>query len=291
MRPAAPTTRSTTLEDTRLRLHGRRLRLQRSERHAAEQLARGQDHHAAQQRHAASTTALRSAVGQFVPVSRHHQRQATFTPAANANGAASQLHLPGAGRRRHSQIGGQDLDPSANTVHVQRHRGQRRSGRRRSRRSRPTKTRPTRSPRPTSASAIRTTRRPTTSPAVVITTLPAAGTLTVNGAARDRRPVRPGRPISRRAACSSARPPTPTARRTPASPSRCRTTAAPPTAAGISIRRPTSIVVNVNSVNDAPVGAGQARSTTREAARTTRSPPAISTSAIRMTIRPTPSWR
>ena len=57
--------------------------------------------------------------------------------------------------------GGVDLDPVAQHDHRQRHLGQRRSGRHRTRRSPRWKTRPTRSRRPTSASPIPTTRRPT----------------------------------------------------------------------------------------------------------------------------------
>ena len=92
-----------------------------------------------------------------------------------------------------------------------------------------------------------------------ITTLPAAGTLTLDGD-RGRPPVSRSRsPTSPRQAGRSPRPPTPTAPPTPASPSRCRTTAAPPTAASISTRAPT------RSPSTSP------RSTTRRPAPTTRS--------------------
>ena len=80
--------------------------------------------------------------------------------------------------------------------------------------------------------------------AVKITTLPAAGTLTLNGVA-----VTAGEvvsvPTSPPASSSSRRRPTPTAPATPASPSRCRTTAARPTAASTSIRRANTMTINV----------------------------------------------
>ena len=84
-----------------------------------------------------------------------------FTPAANANGNGyAELHLPGAGQRRHGQRrGGSRSD--AQHDHGQRHAGQRRAGRHQQDGDHATKTPPTPSRRPTSASAIRTTLRPT----------------------------------------------------------------------------------------------------------------------------------
>ena len=65
--------------------------------------------------------------------------------------------------------------------------GQRRAGRRRTRPSPRSKTRPTRSAPPTSASPIPTTRPANAFSAVKITTLPAAGTLTLTTASRSPR--------------------------------------------------------------------------------------------------------
>ena len=157
-----------------LHVHDRRLRLQRSERQSGQQPAGGADRHAAGSWHAALNGVAVTA-GQFVSAADIAAGKLVFTPAANANGAGyASFTLPGAGRRRHGQ---RRRRPRSDRQHDHRQRdsvNDAPAGRRRAPSPR-SRTRPTRSRRPTSASATRTTRRPTTCWPCRSTTLPAAG--------------------------------------------------------------------------------------------------------------------
>ena len=167
----------TTNEDTGLRLHGGRLRLQRSERQPGQCAAGGEDHHAAGGRDAdrqrrrgvrrASSCRVADITGGLLK----------FTPAANANGNGYASFTFQVQDNGGTANGGVDLDPTPNTMTVNvTPVNDAPAGT--TRRSRRPKTRPTRSRRPTSASAIRSDSPANTLLAVKITTLPAAGTLT-----------------------------------------------------------------------------------------------------------------
>ena len=168
---------------------------------------------------------------------RHRRRQAGFTPAANANGAGYASFTFQVQDDGGTANGGVDLDQSANTITInvtavndapagtERHGHHQRGHRLHLRGRRLRLQRPGRQPGQRLA-------------AVKITTLPTAGTLTLDGA-----PVTAGQFVIAAdigaGNLASRRPPTPTAPPTPASPSRCRTTAAPPMAASTSTRAPT----------------------------------------------------
>ena len=179
-----------------LHLRRRRLRLHRSDRHAGQRAAGGQDHDPAGGRHADAQRRRGHGRPDRSPSADITAGNLVFTPAANANGAAYASFTFQVQDDGGTANGGVDLDPTRQHDHHQRHRGQRRAGRHRQRRSPPTRTRPTPSRPPTSASPIRTTARPTRLLAVRITTLPAAGTLTLNGVGGHGRPGRSRRPTS-----------------------------------------------------------------------------------------------
>ena len=144
----------------RLHLHRGRLRLHRPERQPGQQPAGGQDHHPA----AAGTltdNGVAVTAGQFVTRGRHHWPAARVHPGGQRQRRRlRQLHLPGAGQRRHRQRRGgprpdrRTRSPSTSPASTMRRRAP-------TRRSPRWRTPPTPSPRPTSASAIRTIPRPT----------------------------------------------------------------------------------------------------------------------------------
>ena len=168
------TTRSPSLEDTRLHLRRRRLRLQRPDRQPGQQPAGGEDHHACP---AAGTLHAQRRRGDARPGRSAWPTSAagncSFTPAANANGAAYASFTFQVQDDGGTANGGVDLDPTRQHADHQRHQRQRRAGGQRTTRSPRWKTRPTPSLPPTSASPTRATARPTAFASVKITTLPA----------------------------------------------------------------------------------------------------------------------
>ena len=191
-----------------------------------------------------------------------------FTPAANANGTRYASFTFQVQDNGGTANGGVDLDPTPNTITVNVNSVNdaplARAARSAWPTARPRPARSTRSRRPTSASPIPATARPTAFLAVKITTPAGAGTLSST--------ARPSWPASSIPVAQPRRPDlhgSDATAPTPASPSRCRTTAARPTAASISIvRRDDDLHVRPPPVNDAPAGADNTVTTLEDTAYT-----------------------
>ena len=228
--------------------------------------------------------------GQFVSAGRHHGRQAgVHAGRQRQRHRLRQLHLPGAGRRRHGQRRRRSRsvaqhDDASTSPRQRRAGGDQQDGHHAGRHGLHLHG------APTSASAIRTTPRPTTLLAVKITTLPGAGTLTDNGVAVDGRPVRHA--SADITAGKLVFTPAANANGTGYASFTFQVQDDGGTAnGGVDLDPPpNTMTVNVTAVNDAPAGTNNTRHHAGRhglhvhARRT-------SASAIPPTLRPTPCWR
>ncbi len=178
---------------------------------------------------------------------------------------AGQLHLHDH-RRRHDQR--RPIQEQHGHRDGHRHRRQRRPGRHQQDRDHAGRHGLHVHARPTSASPIPTTARPTTCWPSRSRRCRRPARSTDNGVAVVRPASSSRWPTSPPACSSSRRPPTPTARPTPASPSRSRTTAARANGGVDLDPSANTITVNVTAVNDAPAGTDKTVTTLEDTAYT-----------------------